>query len=71
MAPHGIPLDLLDRLLIIRTLPYGRTEMELIIKLRAQTEELQVDDEAFTVLSDIGAKTTLRSVIFPFFLESN
>merc|ERR550539_805183 len=27
-SPHGIPLDLLDRLLIIRTLPYSKEEMQ-------------------------------------------
>ena len=30
MAPHGIPLDLLDRLLIIRTLPYSQEEMSQV-----------------------------------------
>lgn len=37
-SSHGIPLDLLDRLLIIRTIPYGRSDMEQILKLRATTE---------------------------------
>lgn len=27
VSPHGIPLDLLDRLLIVRTMPYTREEM--------------------------------------------
>ena len=27
VSPHGIPLDLLDRLMIIRTLPYSQEEM--------------------------------------------
>lgn len=27
VAPHGIPLDLLDRVMIIRTLPYSQEEM--------------------------------------------
>lgn len=27
ISPHGIPLDLLDRLLIIRTLPYNKAEL--------------------------------------------
>lgn len=27
VAPHGIPLDLLDRVMIIRTLPYSEEEM--------------------------------------------
>lgn len=32
-SPHGIPLDLLDRLMIIKTIPYNREEMlQVIIK---------------------------------------
>lgn len=30
VAPHGIPLDLLDRLMIIRTLPYSQEEMSQV-----------------------------------------
>lgn len=60
VSPHGIPLDLLDRLLIIRTIPYIVSEIEQIIKLRAQTEGIQMDDSAFAALSEIGNSTTLR-----------
>merc|ERR1712150_36012 len=60
VAPHGIPRDFLDRLLIIRTLPYSREEMVQIIRIRAATEGLQVDEEALTLLGEVGAKTTLR-----------
>ncbi|XP_011685833.1 PREDICTED: ruvB-like 1 isoform X3 [Wasmannia auropunctata] len=63
VSPHGIPLDLLDRLLIIRTLPYSRQEIEQIVKLRAVTEGLQIDDEALSSLGELGTKTTLRYVV--------
>lgn len=63
MSPHGIPLDLLDRLLIIRTLPYSRAEIEQIVKLRATTEGLQIEDEALSTLGESGTKTTLRYVV--------
>lgn len=63
VSPHGIPLDLLDRLLIIRTLPYHSSEMEQIIKLRAQTEGLQLDEAAFARLSEIGSSSTLRYAV--------
>lgn len=63
VAPHGIPLDLLDRLLIIKTLPYSNTEIEQIIKLRAVTEGLQIEDEALTTLGELGTQTTLRYVV--------
>ncbi|XP_029049617.1 ruvB-like helicase pontin [Osmia lignaria lignaria] len=63
VSPHGIPLDLLDRLLIIRTLPYSRSEIEQIVKLRATTEGLQIEDEALSNLGELGTKTTLRYVV--------
>merc|ERR1712045_518145 len=63
VAPHGIPRDFLDRLLIIRTLPYSREEMIQIIRIRAATENLQVDEEALTILGEVGAKTTLRYAV--------
>lgn len=63
ISSHGIPLDLLDRLLIIKTLPYAKNEIEQIVKLRATTEGLQIDDEALSILGDIGTKTTLRYVV--------
>lgn len=62
-SPHGIPLDLLDRLLIIRTVPYGRDDMEQILKLRAQTEGLEIEEEALTALSEVGTKATLRFAV--------
>ncbi|KAJ6640204.1 RuvB-like helicase 1, partial [Pseudolycoriella hygida] len=62
-SPHGIPLDLLDRLLIIRTLPYTVSEIEQIIKLRAQTEGLQLEEAAISALSEIGSETTLRYAV--------
>ncbi|XP_026751131.1 ruvB-like helicase 1 [Galleria mellonella] len=60
VSPHGIPLDLLDRLLIIRTLPYNKTELLQILKLRATTEGIAIDDEALAALAEIGANSTLR-----------
>lgn len=60
IAPHGIPLDLLDRVLIVRTLPYSQEEMVQIIKIRAQTEGIQLDDESLDLLGETGTKTTLR-----------
>ena len=42
ISPHGIPKDLLDRLLIIKTLPYSQEEMTQIIKIRAATEAITV-----------------------------
>ena len=33
-APHGIPIDLLDRLLIINTQPYSEKEIRRILDIR-------------------------------------
>lgn len=33
-SPHGIPIDLLDRMVIIATQPYGDKEMQQILKIR-------------------------------------
>jgi RuvB-like protein 1 (pontin 52) len=40
-SPHGIPVDLLDRLLIIRTLPYSLEEISVILDIRAKTEGMR------------------------------
>merc|ERR1711991_994295 len=33
LAPHGVPVDLLDRMLIIRTMPYSVEEMVKILSI--------------------------------------
>jgi len=33
-SPHGIPIDLLDRLLIIGTEPYNESEIQQILAIR-------------------------------------
>ncbi|KAJ3297286.1 RuvB-like protein 1 [Rhizoclosmatium sp. JEL0117] len=60
VSPHGIPLDLLDRLLIIRTVPYTLEEIRVILGIRAKIEGLKVQDEALEMLAQIGVKTSLR-----------
>ena len=46
--------------MIIRTLPYSQDEMVQIIRIRAQTENIQSDEESLNLLGEIGTKTTLR-----------
>ncbi|KAF5909374.1 ruvB-like 1, partial [Clarias magur] len=58
-SPHGIPRDLLDRIMIIKTMLYIPQEMKQIIKIRAQTESINISEEALTHLAEIGTKTTL------------
>ncbi|KAJ3066333.1 RuvB-like protein 1 [Podochytrium sp. JEL0797] len=60
VSPHGIPLDLLDRLLIIRTLPYVLDEIRVILGIRAKIEGIKVQEDALEMLAQIGVKTSLR-----------
>ncbi|KAG2297391.1 hypothetical protein Bca52824_044060 [Brassica carinata] len=62
-SPHGVPIDLLDRLVIIRTQIYNPSEMIQIIAIRAQVEELTVDEECLVLLGDIGQRTSLRHAV--------
>ena len=63
IAPHGIPIDLLDRLLIIRTLPYTLEEIVKILSIRAQTESISLSEEALAYLGSIGTRTSLRYAV--------
>ncbi|KAI8576747.1 hypothetical protein K450DRAFT_255384 [Umbelopsis ramanniana AG] len=63
VAPHGIPIDLLDRLLIIRTLPYTIDEIKVIVRIRAKIENLNVEDSAADFIAETGIKTSLRFAI--------
>ncbi|AEC51320.1 TBP-interacting protein TIP49 [Pyrococcus sp. NA2] len=62
-APHGIPLDMLDRLLIINTEPYKRDEIREIIKIRAKEEKVELSEEALEYLAELGEKTSLRYAV--------
>jgi RuvB-like protein 1 len=62
VAPHGIPVDLIDRLLIIRTLPYTLDEIMVIVGIRAKTENLKMADDAAKLFAQIGSRSSLRYV---------
>merc|ERR1719265_2120730 len=62
-SPHGIPIDLLDRLLIIRLLPYSLDEIVQIIAIRCATESIEIEEDALAHLATIGTKTSLRYVV--------
>lgn len=63
LSPHGVPVDLLDRMLIIRTMPYSLEEMVQILSIRAETESLEVKEDALQILGEIGARTSLRYAV--------
>jgi len=62
-SPHGMPLDLLDRLLIILTRPYTRDEIREILKIRSEVLKIKLTDEALEKLTEIGAETSLRYAV--------
>ena len=53
-APHGLPVDLLDRLMIIKTAMYNATELREIIKLRAKAEGVDLTQEGLEKISDVS-----------------
>merc|ERR1711924_60089 len=63
VAPHGVPVDLLDRLMIIRTMPYSLQEIVQILAIRSLIEGTTVDEEAFAYLGEIGVRSTLRYAV--------
>lgn len=62
-SPHGLPMDLLDRMVIITTTPYNSKELRQIIKIRCYEEDVSVDDEAMNELTQIGEQSSLRYAI--------
>lgn len=62
-APHGMPLDLLDRILIIKLMPYAIEDMAHILKIRAEVEGIPIAEESLTMLAEIGVNTTLRYAV--------
>jgi len=62
-SPHGIPLDLLDRALIISTEPYTEREIRKILDIRAEEEDVEMTSSAKELLTKIGLESTLRYAI--------
>ncbi|KAG4073980.1 hypothetical protein HA402_014185 [Bradysia odoriphaga] len=62
-SPHGIPIDLLDRMIIIRTVPYSEKEVKEILKIRCEEEDCTMNADALTVLTRIATETSLRYAI--------
>jgi TBP-interacting protein len=60
VSPHGIPVDLLDRLLIIITEPYKRDEIKKIIEIRAEESGIKLSEEAKEKLTQLGEENSMR-----------
>jgi len=63
IAPHGIPVDLLDRVMIIRTMPYTLEETFQILAIRAKTEGIEVEDEGLAYAAQVGLDASLRYAV--------
>ncbi len=62
-SPFGMPLDLLDRLLVITTKKYDAEDMKEIIMTRAKKEGIKIEKDAMEYLVEIGQKASLRYAI--------
>uniref|UniRef100_A0A915AH86 RuvB-like helicase n=2 Tax=Ascarididae TaxID=6250 RepID=A0A915AH86_PARUN len=59
-SPHGIPIDLLDRSLIVRTRPYSEKDIEDILRIRATEESVNLEADAIAILTKLAGQTSLR-----------
>ncbi|KAF2839503.1 TIP49-domain-containing protein [Patellaria atrata CBS 101060] len=62
-SAHGIPPDLLARLLIVPTHPYSAPEIEQIVRTRARIEGIPLAEEAEALVARVGAEVSLRYAI--------
>ena len=60
VSPHGLPIDLLDRSLIITTRPYSDKELSQILEIRCQEEDVEMTEEAAKLLTKIASRCSLR-----------
>jgi RuvB-like protein 1 (pontin 52) len=63
LAPHGVPTDLLDRCLIVKTDGYTREQVAKVVQLRANTEGLKLGEGVIDKLAAEGEKSSLRYAI--------
>uniref|UniRef100_A0A0A9Y461 RuvB-like helicase n=2 Tax=Lygus hesperus TaxID=30085 RepID=A0A0A9Y461_LYGHE len=62
-SPHGIPIDLLDRMIIIPTSSYTDKQTMEILKIRCEEEDCEVSEDALMILTNIAMATSLRYAI--------
>ena len=59
-SPHGLPLDFLDRVVIVSTQPYTKEEIRQILSIRVQEEEVDISADALALLTKVGQEEGLR-----------
>ncbi|KIJ26942.1 hypothetical protein M422DRAFT_236317 [Sphaerobolus stellatus SS14] len=60
VSAHGIPSDLLDRCLIVKTETYTRDQVGKVVQLRASVEGLQLGPGVLEKLAEEGERGSLR-----------
>ncbi|EAU82356.1 RuvB-like helicase 1 [Coprinopsis cinerea okayama7 len=60
ISPHGIPVDLLDRCMIVKTDAYNTEQIAKVIQLRANVEGLKLGPGVLDRLAAEGEKSSLR-----------
>ncbi|KAI5455144.1 RuvB ATP-dependent DNA helicase pontin [Naganishia albida] len=60
VSPHGLPVDLLDRCMIVRTYPYKLDEVRHVLETRCRVEGTVVSPEALEKLANEGIQSSLR-----------
>jgi len=60
VSPHGMPLDFIDRVMIVRTKQYNQEEIKSIVSIRAQVEGITIAKDALDIFGEIGATASLR-----------
>ena len=62
-SPHGMPVDLLDRLLIINTKSYKAEEIKRIIQIKARSDNIEIEPAALEYLTELGTRSSLRYAV--------
>ncbi|KAK6038297.1 TIP49 protein [Cooperia oncophora] len=61
-SPHGMPRDLLDRVLIVPTIEYSVEELKKIISIRAAAEHVNMSPSCLKIVADLAHETSMRAV---------
>jgi RuvB-like protein 2 len=59
-SAHGLPPDLLDRLVIITTEPYDADELRQILEIRCDEEDIALSQDGKALLTRMAQETSLR-----------
>ncbi|KIM69895.1 hypothetical protein SCLCIDRAFT_1160093 [Scleroderma citrinum Foug A] len=58
-SPHGLPVDLLDCVLIVSTRPYSEDEIQQVIQIRCEEEDVTLTPDALNMLTSMAGSTML------------